>query len=104
MTPKHGRPSTGKIPPPVPLRAAQAAHALMEAWSADDGSGRGPLTAAQVHEYDRTALTVQSTGAALAHARRLGLVDGPPGLWFATAMGWSMRRILEDLVLGSEDE
>ena len=86
----------------LPLRTAQALHALMARWR--DAGGSAPITAAQVCEYDETALTVRHTAAALAHARRLGLADGYDGLWFATSAAWDMRKALEDRVLAEHDE
>lgn len=85
----------------LPHRPARATYALMEAWTARDGSG--PLTAAEVCEYDEpgAAWTVRHTAAALRHARRVGLVSlipGPDGsgLWLATERAWEIRRALED--------
>lgn len=83
----------------LPERTAQVVHALMEAWTAAEGSV--PVTAAEVMVYDSEALTVQSTAAALTSARRLGLADGMDGLWFATNRAWEMRRELEDRVCGT---
>jgi hypothetical protein len=79
------------------LRVAQVAHALMEAST---NAGGGPLTAAEVCEYDGEALSVHATAAALTHARRLRLADRFDGLWFPTNKAWELRRALEDRVLG----
>jgi hypothetical protein len=78
-------------------RVARVTHALMEAWAQ---AGGGPLTAAEVCEYDSEALTPVQTGIALSRARERGLADGARGLWFATDQAWAMRRELEEHVLG----
>lgn len=92
----------------LPARTAHALHALMEAWAAMDGSG--PLTAAEVCEYDdpEAALTARHTAAALTHARKRGLASCAPGpdhkwLWLATERGWALRRALEDRFLAETD-
>lgn len=81
----------------IPPRTAHAVHALMEAWT--NAGGSGPLTTAEICEYDSEALTARDTAAALSQARRLGLADGARGLWFATDRAWEMRRVLEDRFL-----
>lgn len=79
----------------LPPRAAHVMHALMARWSDADGSG--PLTAAEVCEYDIEALTVRHTAAALARARQFGLAElAGPGLWTATNRAWMMRAAIEE--------
>lgn len=67
-------------------------------------AGGGPLTAAEVCEYDSEAVSVVSTGAALAWARRYGLVDswraGREGrVWSPSNRAAEMRWALEDRFL-----
>jgi hypothetical protein len=86
----------------LPPRVAHVTHALMARWR--DLGGNGPLTAAEVCEYDSEALSARATGTALAHARRFRLascVPGPDGngLWWATDRAWEMRGALEDRFL-----
>lgn len=81
-------------PADLPPRAAAAAvHALMEA-SAEGG----PVTTAEVYEYDPDALRLKDTSALLTAARNRGLAVGARRLWSATRAAWNMRRKLEDLI------
>ena len=96
MTAKTAR-TAAELPP----RVAHAVHALLARLR--DASG-GPLTAAEVCEYDSEALSVVSTGVALGHARRYGLADSWPAgragrVWTATRRAQDMRRDLEDRFL-----
>lgn len=88
----------------IPARAAHVTHALMEAWTTCDGSG--PLTAAEICEYENPveAPTVKHTASALREAKALGLVDGVPGLWFATGRAWELRRELEARAFAEQGE
>jgi hypothetical protein len=82
----------------LPRRVAHVTHALMARWTDKDGSG--PLTTAEICEYDSEALTAAHTAAALTRARQLGLASSAgPGLWFATDRAWEMRRALENRFL-----
>jgi hypothetical protein len=82
----------------IPQRVAHVTHALMESWT--NTGGCGPVTTAEVCEWDSEALTARNTASALVHARRLGLAGGGHGLWYATHRAWELRRALEDRFLG----
>jgi len=80
----------------LPARTAHVTAALLEAWSEPGGPGPGPLKASEIVIYDWEALDSHQTGAALAAARRCGLVDGIRGLWFATPKAHELKAALED--------
>lgn len=84
----------------LPVRVAEVAHALMEAWTQSGGSV--PVTTHEVWEYDTRSPCLGSTSSTLARAMRYGLADraAPRGLWIATNRAWEIRRELEDRVLG----
>lgn len=92
----------------LPRRVARVTHALMTTWT--DAGGSAPVTAAEVCVYDSEALSVQSTGTALAYARKLRLADSAPGgpdgvrLWWPSDGAWELRRSLEERVLAEQQE
>lgn len=95
---REGLKTEGLTADELPERMARAVHALMEAW---ESAGGRPVTVTAVREHDRGSPNGQSTGTALAHARRFGFTTvqprpGEPGLWSATELAWGMRRALED--------
>ncbi len=92
----------------LPPRVAHVAYALMALE--DSTQGCGPFSATEIVTYDSEALSAQSTGTALAHARKLRLVDSAPGgpagalLWWPTSKARELRRALEDRVLTEQEK
>ena len=86
----------------LPTRVAHVTHALFATWN-DPSYGPGPLKASEIIVYDWEATDVRMTRAALAAARRCGLVDGIRGLWFATPKAHEYRSYLENRSLRDEE-
>lgn len=88
-------------PQELPVRVAQAVHAMMVAYLGRDS--RTILRTAEIFVYDFKAADVAATRRALAAGRRLGLTEGGRGMWIPTSKANDMQRALEAYVLGLED-